>query len=167
MLKTGDFFVVKHGGFTPDGIVWFSKLMSKDNDASYCHAGIITDDDGGTFEALWPRYTRQNFYAAYNGYEVLVGRHIDMTPERFSIGFQAVQKWEGKLYPFLRFGVFMLPYLAKYIHTGRPVCSECNWLIAETAGLKDMTYPWGRTPDDMADAINRWDVMDVIYNGIL
>ena len=166
MLRNGDIFCVRGADVIGGAIRWVTKLQSSDNESEYNHCGIITDTDGSTFEAVL-KYSRQNLFASYHGYEVLIGRHVDMTPERFNIGFAKVAHLEGQSYPFLRILLHFSHIGAKYIHFGKPVCSELVWMFLNATGMKDCDYYWGMTPDDVADAIDKWDVFDVVYSDVL
>jgi hypothetical protein len=137
-----------------------------DGKAKYGHTGIITNPKGDTFEAV-ETYSRHNIFERYAGCDILIGRHVGMTPGAHERGMAAISHMEGRTYPWFRLAVYLVPYLPKYIHFGKPVCSELAFLYGMKAGLKDIDYFWGVSPDYVADAIHRWDVFDVIDEGRL
>ena len=160
-LQRGDFFCVTNHSLLQSGIKAVSGAMAIDNKAEYGHAGIITSSYGGTFEAV-TTYSRHNLWARYAGCDVLIGRHRGMTQFKHVDGMEAIKGLEGHMYPFFRLALWLVPFIPKYIKWGRPVCSEMCFMYGRAAKLKDMDYCWGVSPDYMADAIQRWDVFDVI-----
>lgn len=164
MLEPGDFFcTTDNGTILSRGIRWFSKFRASDDQAFYSHAGFMVNGSGRTFEALPNGYRFSNINE-YSGKPLLVGRHVGMTHQQFSKAFWKIrEKYIGRKYPYFRLLVHMLPAMSKYVHFGKPVCSELCFYLGHLAGLKDMAQYWGKTPDNLADAIHRWDVFDVIY----
>jgi hypothetical protein len=164
-IKPGDIFCVRGASPLSGAIRLFSKLISSDNNAYYNHSGIFLSSSE-TFEAL-NTYKRQDFYSAYQGKEVIIGRHLSMTPELFEKGSEEILKFEGLHYPVLRLIVHTNPILVKYLYFKRPVCSELVWLFLKVAGMDFCNYAWGKNPDHVADAIERWRVFEVIAKGRL
>jgi len=178
-IKKGDYFCVTapadgniFAKFLAYGIKLFSAIGAKDDRAKYSHAGIITSADGDTFEAL-TTYKRGHL-KNYKGSPIIIGRHIDATEDKVGPATEKVMfEYEGRIYPFIRLGAFMLPLVSKFMHT-KPVCSELCFLhmvhARHRANTHDNTYIdyyWGLTPDYLADAIINWDVLEVVYEGIL
>lgn len=145
-------------------INFVQKVWSKDNDSEFSHSGIILDSSGTTFEALWTN-RKQNIWEAYKGRTVLIGRHINMTPERFVAGWAGVGKHEGKPYAGWRLPLFFIPFAAKYLNLGLGVCSELTMKFLYKAGLSTCWKGWN--PDDVADMIIRWREYDVVFKGEL
>ena len=163
-LQPGDFFCTRNPMALGRAINFIEKLWSKDNEAEYSHAGIITDSAGTTLEALWT--IRGNELDAYAGQKVIIGRWIHMTPERFQKGLDEVQDDVGRIYPFWRLLFFMAPGAAKWISSGRfTVCSElvCQFLLG--AGFKEIGRWQGWDPEDVADMIQKWRTVEVLYEG--
>jgi len=149
------------------------------------HAGLLIDPVT-TFESLL-RVKRQNFYDAYEGTHVLVGRFTSMTPEAFSKGWNIVKEYDGKIYPFTRLLMFMfLPISVKYMRISwwislgllsDVVCSELLGLFskyAEVSMYKRMgkyingfEQFRGLMPAHLASRIRNWDSIEVIWDGIL
>jgi len=161
-IKPGDIFCVTGDSIVQSAIKGCTSIFSTDGSAEYGHVGIITHSNGNTFEAV-ETYSRHNIYSRYSGCDILVGRHVDMDTISFTMGMRIVKKFEGKMYPWFRIGVFLVPFLPKFMHFGKPVCSELAFMFLHD--LRDCGYHWGVTPDYVADAIKRWDVFDVIYDG--
>jgi hypothetical protein len=147
------------------GIRWVQCFNDVDGQARLTHSFIITNKNGTTFEALW-RYRGQNIFKAYAGREVLIGRHKQMTWDKFFPAFQyQAAMYYGHRYPAWKLPLFFIaPRLIKYL-PGKPVCSEFsfqNWFLA---GIMDH---WrGVTPSYVADAIRRWRDIEIIYEGFV
>ena len=163
-LKPGDIFCTRNPMMLGRLINFVQKFWSKDNESEYSHSGIILDSAGTTFEALWTN-RKQNLWEAYKGHTVLIGRHINMTPERFAAGRAGVGKHEGKPYAGWRLPMFFLPFVAKYLNLGLGVCSELTMKFLFKAGLSTCWSGWN--PDDVSDMIIRWKEYDIIYKGDL
>lgn len=135
-------------------------FKATDNESRYTHAGIITGNDGTTFEALW-RIGYGNL-DVYKGCPVIIARHVRMTRAAFLAAWPAIAKLDRAVYPWLRLPLHMVG-LAKYIHWKYPVCSELVAKFEVKAGLRKNW--WGIMPDHLADewAISRY--YDVIYEG--
>ena len=175
MLKAGDIFVVAppkgHENFASNAIVGITTKYEVDGVAISSHAGIIIDGNGTTFEAIWPRYSQQNIWDAYRGCRVLIGRHIDMTPDMAQKGYNAVKHLAGMRYPAWRLALFAkAPWVARKWHWKRPTCGEMQFWHLSAAGCRknlsgDMiNYWWGVYPAYCRDFIRDTDVVDVIYD---
>jgi len=175
MLRAGDIFTVAppkgQSNFSSDAIVGITTKYEVDGVAQASHAGIIIDNNGTTFEAVEPRYTHQNIWRAYGDCRLLIGRHIDMTPEKALIGYNAVKHLEGMSYPEWRLLLFLkAPWLARKIHFTREVCSENVFHAWAAAGMRRnlcgrmLDFWWGVYPAYTEDAIRDWDTIDVIYD---
>lgn len=176
-LQSGDIFLV-HGTSTISKLIrWSEKFFSQDNEAKASHAGIITAPWGATFEALYNGIKRSNLYQQYEGSEIVIFRHKDMTPDRFAAGYNAVLKYEDIIYPYWRLLVHSIPVLSKYIHlAGIPVCSE---LVAEflykafvnNREVNDLMMQfrhwWGMTPDELEDMLIIHKLFEVVFSGAL
>ncbi len=146
-----------------------SSIRSSDNHATYRHSLVITDRAGNTFEALW-RYRSQNFWDAYRGCQVIVGRHTDMTPEGFKRGIAWFKQYEGKLYPVFRLLCHATQLTSKWppewlVRGWKPVCSEGVGGTLDHARCRGFSYYKGLTPDNLADRIRLWDYFDIIFEG--
>jgi len=117
-----------------------------------------------SFEAL-STIRPQKFYNAYKGSEIIIGRHKDMNEGRFKWGWDEVRKQQGKIYPFLRLPLFLLPPLAALCNFGRDVCSELAPHFIYGAGL--INYYKGLTPDFVADMIVEHRGWEIIFEGKL
>lgn len=191
ILKPGDIVCVTD--LSPDSfmskmlgklIVAVSKARSADGEAEFRHSLIITSMEGDTYEALW-RFGRQNIFTDYMGYKLIIGRHKDMTPEGFEYAHKILsEKYEGKLYPFVRLTSHITSITAKCMPMVKPVCSELSRLLLLLSGCRDYSdeefhtfdnpdehFKWaskkakGYTPDCQADAIRGDDLFDVVEYG--
>ena len=164
MLKPGDIFLSRNPMALGRAINAVQLFWSADNKSKYSHAGIILNSAGRTLEALWT-VKEQDFYKAYAGQEVLVGRWHFMDWERFDAGMKFIDGRIGKPYPFHRLLFFMLPPLAKYLSVGPLVCSEltAKFLV----GADALEYYKGRNPDDLADIVVHRKRWTTVFEGTL
>lgn len=162
-LKAGDCFCTRNPMMLGRAINFVQKLHSKDNRSKYSHAGIMINPET-SFEALWTN-RKQDFFKAYAGTEVLIGRHKKMNLYRFGLGWQGIQKHEGKVYAGHRLFLFFIPFMAKYLSLGLGVCSELTMKFLYKAGLAEAWRGWN--PDDVADMIHKWKDWEIIFEGKL
>ncbi|MCK9341128.1 MAG: hypothetical protein M0P37_05200 [Synergistaceae bacterium] len=162
-IKPGDIFCTRNPMWLGRAINFVQKIGSKDNQSEYSHAGIILTADGETFEALW-RNGRQNIFEAYKGKKVLVGRHIEMDPEKFGAGWNGIKHHEGKWYAGHRLLLHLIP-LASKLSFGMAVCSEIVMKFLCKAGIADTWAGWN--PDDVADMIHNYKVYEVVFEGVI
>jgi hypothetical protein len=164
-LKKGDIFVTRfQSGWLGRGISWFERFWASDDEASFSHAGFVMDPKGETFEALTS--IKRWHIANYRGARVRLGRHVDMDDNKYEIGWLSVKNEEGDTYPYWRLLLHMFPPLARRVATGEfMVCSELTaHFLTEAVGFPQWK---GVNPDYLADAILRWDMFEVVADGIL
>lgn len=163
-LRPGDIFCSQYPSELGSAIRWITGRRSQDRSAEYSHVGIITGEDGGTFEAV-RRIQRQNLFKDYAGVKVRIGRHRDMTGEAFEKGMADALKFEGHIYPYHRLLLHAF-HLSGIINTGKfPVCSElamCHFIWP--AGLIHYK-PKGWNPDQVADMMYSWRWWNIFYEG--
>jgi hypothetical protein len=175
MLKAGDIFAVAppegQGNFASNAIVGITTKYEVDGKARASHAGIVIDERGTTFEAIQPRYCMQNIWNAYSGCRLIIGRHIDMSPERFQIGWDAVRVLQGMSYPEWRLLLFARAvWAARRFHQVREVCSENVFHFLSAAGCRKnlcddpIDFWWGVYPAYIEDAIRDWHTFEIIYD---
>lgn len=170
-LLPGDIFVTTSTSYISRAILLAQTIWSKDNDAKYGHAGIITSVKGDTFEAL--RKITSSHLASYYGEQIMIARPM-MTCSRRTLSVaekelacRAVKdEYDGKTYPWWRLGLHLLgPIWPKYVGTGDwVVCSE---LVARYLKILDVyrgTY-LGIAPDDLAEWMRNWWSIMVTYEG--
>ncbi|MBW2600151.1 MAG: hypothetical protein JRC60_08815, partial [Deltaproteobacteria bacterium] len=92
-LQRGMIFCSRNPMALGRAINFIQKIHAKDNQSEYSHAGIIirAGEQPISFEALWTN-KRQDFYKAYKGKKVLIGRHKDMTLKLFDKGWNGIKK---------------------------------------------------------------------------
>jgi hypothetical protein len=163
VFKPGDCFVVNTGSKIASLINWGQKVWSFDHKANMNHAGIIVDSDGGTFESL-ERIDHYNL-DQYIGMPMLIIRYREMTEEKFKIGYEAILKYDGCVYPFWRFFSHLMGF-ARFIHWSYPVCSELVGLFLNKANLEFNTG-WGTSPDYWCDWWNVNKNVDIICSSCI
>ena len=167
-IKAGDIFCTRNPMMLGRLINFVQKVQSKDNASEFSHAGTFIKGgdikEAESFEALWTN-KRQSFYKAYKGKRVLIGRHKDMTPEKFKKGWGGVKNREGEWYAGHRLLFFFIPVVAKYVCLGLGVCSELVMKFLCKAGLEKAWKGWN--PDDIADMIHNYKNYEVIFEGVL
>jgi hypothetical protein len=167
VLKPGDVFASRNPQGLGSMILLTQKMKSLDGEAEYGHTGIIIDEAGTTFEALWT-IKRQNLFEAYKGNKILIARWQGMTMNAFWKGFNAVAGQEGRPYPFYRL-FLMLIGLGKVRVPDQEVCSEIttHMLVAAGADVLSGDNWCGVTPDNLVDEWRISKYFDVIFEGIL
>ena len=162
-LNAGDIFLTANPMWMGRLINWVQTFNSKDNQSKYSHAGIILNNQGRTFEALWTN-KQQNLFKVYQGKQILIARNNKMQSDRFTFGWNGIKHHEGKLYAGHRLFFFLVcPPLAKYFCLGLGVCSELTMKFLYRAGL---TKAWkGWTPDDIDDMVHHYREYTIIFEG--
>lgn len=166
VFKPGDFFasdsVSDFGRLTRN----VERIWSKDNKARCSHAGIIVNTSGGTVESK--STVREGNISDYIGHNLIIGRWQGMDPENFQAGLDAI-KWNmGKIYPAWRLPLFLIPALAKLnMWGGLGVCSELVAKFLIGAGLASIGSWRGQNPDDIADMIQNWRDIEIVFNGTI
>ncbi len=163
-LRKGDIFFISQPSVLGNVINWFQRLLSSDNIARYNHSGIIIDDEGTTFEALW-RAESHNFYERYEGKQVLIARMDVPSKKLYAAVDRVVSEALGEFYPIHRFIYLIAPPLAKYTGTNRSVCSELSAKTAYYAGVRHQYYQ-GTTPDKLVDEVRHWKEYSLPFEGV-
>jgi len=175
ILQKGDIFCVSQPeqGILSKAIIKISIAKSLDNQCEYSHSGIMINETM-TYEANW-HYEKQNLRDAYKGCKMLIGRineaelNYQGCKLNWSKGLRTYMHLLGKQYPWYRLPLFLMGRgLSKKTILKKPVCSEktVGELYGATGYLAfKSNYGW--VPDDVADAIKRWDIFDVIFEGTL
>ncbi len=150
-LQPLDFFCVRGTGFISWAIRHITKNLSPDRECDYNHAGLLPDGTACTLEALW-HIESKNLFEHYEGCKILIGRYIELTPEKYLTAIKSIQRHIDQPYPKRRL-LFHLLNLAHYIHwINAVVCSELVAKALFNAGARNHKY-WGVTPDTIADEI--------------
>lgn len=161
-LRRGDLFAVH----SPSALGWCIRAVqcvwSLDSDAPYNHVGIVCHPDGRTIEARW-RVGAFNV-RDYHGKQILIARHREMNTAAYLEGYLAIKPEIGRLYPFHRLLLFLVPPLAKISLLGRGVCSELTAKFMAGAGFGNVVY--GITPDNLVDLWRESKSMDIIFEGV-
>ncbi len=179
-LQPGDLFLTRNPQALGRGINAVQTWWSKDGKSTYSHAGIIIDDKGTTFEALWT-LKRQNLFDAYAGEKICIARWEYMTEKIAKAALSKLMaQHEGQMYPAWRLFLHIIPPVAKYTSWGGKfaVCSE---LVAkflyfahlETGMTDSYGYKWprhkhycGANPDMLSDEVHRWRGYGIVFEDI-
>lgn len=144
-------------------------LWSKDNEASYGHAGIITSNMGNTIEALWTVKAARLGY--YDGQKVIIARPRMtenggyIAPSDKARALEKMEKYLGRWYPLWRLPLHLVPPLAKLVATGNNmVCSELVARYLQEISARPGPYT-GVNPDTLADEWRRWKNFTIVYEG--
>lgn len=162
-LKRGDIFLSRNPMMLGRIINFWQALWAKDRKATKSHAGIILDEKGTTFEALWT-VKSQNLWEAYKGQEVLIGRPATISEDDIERGIAIVENHKGQRYPFYRFLFFIVPPIARRVVFRRLVCSELTCKYLYFAGLTDIVWA-GKVPDDIEEMILYHKDFEIVYRG--
>lgn len=148
-------------------IEFMEKWMSHDLHADYGHTGIIQNELGLTFEAVW-RITEQNFFQAYKGQRVLIARPIADTMQKQVALEVCKEAYLGGIYPLWRLPLFLIPPIARRIsYKGKfVVCSELTAKFLYLCGVRHGVF-MGTNPDDLVDEWRRWRDFDIVWEGVL
>lgn len=150
IFKRGDIFLSENPMFLGKGINFVSSMYSVDRKSEYSHAGFFVDPS----TILEASYTVSfsDFIIKYEDKGVLVGRHNEMTNDRYIKGLSKIEEHIGQIYPFHRLFLHFFN-LAQFIHWDRMVCSELVAKFLFGADLRTYKY-YGTTPDHLCDEIN-------------
>ena len=161
IYQPGDIFCTCAPNFASRMIVKATAWWSIDCRAEYSHAGVITSADGETFESRLGGVGKYNI-SDFAGMPLLVGRHKDMTPERYERAMTPIiEKYDGRAYPWWRIPLHLIPPIARRVGKGDYfVCSEVVTKLLRDSGL----YPFARgwNPDNLADMIVYWRGWSII-----
>jgi hypothetical protein len=161
-FRPGMVFAVKSDSWLAGAINACQRIRAVDDESTYNHAGLITDNIGTTFEALSKiGYSK---LGGYTGCRVIIAQHVKMTGLRFEDAFSRIKHLDGCIYPFPRLFLHLLG-LAKYVHWRYPVCSELVGKFEFEAGLRKNW--WGINPDNLADEWKISRYYDIVYEGVL
>jgi hypothetical protein len=150
-LKPLDFFCTQGSGFISWGIRRITKNLSPDRESEFNHVGLFPDGTACTLEALWHLETK-NVFEHYEGCYILIGRYINLTPEKYLKAITEIRRHIDQKYPIRRLFLHLLN-IAHFIHwTNYLVCSEFVAKALFHAGARGHHY-WGTTPDNLADEI--------------
>lgn len=165
MILKGDVFCVQNPSWLGRSIQFMERVWAEDGSATYSHAGIILQSTGETFEALWT--IRKSHLRNYIGKQILIGRPLRVPPQLMEQALLELEEEHGgQWYPWWRLGLHTLPILSKWVSTGQfPVCSELAAKFLLYCGITEIGRWPGYSPDDLADAIKKWKVFDIIYEG--
>lgn len=162
-LQKGDLFATVNPMALGRGINAIQWFWSGDGQSCYSHAGIIINEQGDTFEALWT-VKSVNLFKAYAGKNVIIARpKISASIIDIELDF-LMKEHKGKIYPFWRLGMHLIPPLAKIALFNMLVCSELVAKFEYKIGARHGQYK-GTAPDTLADEWINWKIFDVIFQG--
>jgi len=145
-----------------NAIQWF---WSEDGEAKYSHAGMILDNRGTTFEALWTVSSR-NIFSAYAGENVIIARPRCDSAAIDKALDAIITEHKGQWYPGWRLFMHLIPPASKITFFDRLVCSELCAKYLYLAGARHDQYT-GTNPDTLADEWREWKHFDVVFEGKL
>jgi len=162
-LRPGDIFAVRNTGKSSTLICKVNRFWSADNEARYSHTGVILSADGDTFEAR--RRAGVYHLRDFEGMDIIIGRPKELTSHVFGLHMpKIVDEFDGDLYPWWRIGLHLMWPLAKYVGNGdHLVCSELTGLVMTRCNI--FSNYTGLTPDHIADRIEHWRTIELIYKG--
>ena len=161
-VQKGDLFCVSSAGIISRMIIAVEWFHSKDGRAHFGHAGIVTDDKGGTLEALWT--VKHAHLDRYRGQRMFVVRPLrqlnrgEITPTLVDRALEEIEReYLGRIYPVWRIPLHLVPPLAKWLSWKRKnlVCSELVARYERLIGVRD-SISTGINPDDLDD---RWRLL--------
>lgn len=147
-----------------NAIQWY---YSSDGESTYSHSGIILNEQGETYEALWR--IRKGDLREYLGQNIIVARYSSLSSFSFKTALMRLMaRHHGQFYPVWRLPLHLLGPLSKLI-SWRGKFVVCSELVAEflyLAGLRHGQYI-GTNPDQLADEWRRWQGWKILGEGIL
>jgi hypothetical protein len=166
-IQTGDMFATNSGIWMGKGINFFQSLWSADNRAKYHHAGLLQNEEGKTFEALWT-ICEKNLFEEYKDKQVLIARCLNVDDQLKQNQLDALkERYLGTWYPFWRLGLHMFPPLARRLHfLDKPVCSELVAKYLWYIGVRHKQWA-GTCPDMLVDEWRYWRGIKIIFEGVL
>lgn len=163
-LQQGDVFAVYSGSWLARSINAVSGWNASDSESEYNHAGIITNANGQTFEAL----RRLDFYHldAYQKRKVIVARPKASQVAKQTALLRLISLHRGQIYPAWRIPLHVYPPLARKISLNGKylVCSELVAKYEWLTGNRHLSYT-GATPDMLVDEWRQWRDFEIIYEG--
>lgn len=166
ILKAGDIFASENPMALGKIINFFQRNYNKDGKSKYTHAGLITNPSGISFEALW-HYETQNIFTAYHDKEIVIFRNKYMNEEKFEKGWKAIEHLTGRLYPFYRLPLYIVPGFERFSIFKKPVCSELVAMFLYASGVRASDKSFGVDPDDLVDYCRARDDYEIVYEGNL
>ena len=171
-LKKGDIFLTTNNKWLGKSIRKAQKIIDSSDPIEFSHGGIVLDENGEIFESV-AKISKNNINK-YIGEKILIARHQEMTDFKFERGLAAIEKYEGKIYPFWRLPLFFVGLADNLYFLDWPVCTELCHIFCLGAGIKTGIKKHGKnhwagtSPDMFEDAIqSRNDLWTVIYKGKL
>ena len=138
-------------------------LWSKDGQSTYSHSGIVLDESGRTFEALWTIKTAH--LDEYTGSKIIIARCNAVSEQKREAVLKAlIAEHSGQWYPFWRLFLHIIPPLAKLSVTKRPVCSELVAKYLFRLGQRHGQWA-GTNPDTLVDEWTRWRGFEILFEG--
>ena len=149
-FRAGDIFLSRNPMMLGNIINYMSTMFSPDRSCEFSHAGFFVSENR-ILESSY-RVSFANFLDKYEGENVLVGRHNQMTGERFNKGYDKVKSHINRIYPYHRLALHLFN-LAQFVHwTNGLVCSELVAKFLFGAELRNYKY-FGVIPDHLADEV--------------
>ncbi len=164
-IRPGDVFATRNPMCLGRMINAVQRFWSRDGKSKYSHAGIIVNEEGETFEALW-KIQRSDLYK-YTGEEIIFARCIEVPSQEIDLALKRlIVQHTGQRYPWWRIPMHLFPPLAKLSIIKRPVCSELVAKYEHLLGIRHGQWA-GTNPDTLSDEWIRWKWFEVLGEGSL
>lgn len=163
-LEPGDIVVTRNPMALGRMICACEKFWEPDRNAFASHALFMVSPTK-CYDILW-KTKIHDFYPAYKGEWVLIGRHRLMTPDAFHRGWMAMKPFLSELntnpfkkfYPAWRLPLYLIPPVAVRVSTGNfMVCSEKAMRFLCESQINPKIYNhWRVMPSYIEDVMRRW-----------
>jgi hypothetical protein len=163
-FQSGDIFLAQSKTLLDPVINWVQHFWAKDDESVYGHAGLILDEAGNTFDALWS-VGSTCFYERYKGCRVLVARYTELTPEKLQTGLSRVLNHDGEWFPIYRLPLAAL-HIAKFIHWNNVVCSELVAKFLNAIGTRHHHW-FGTNVDDLHEELVNYKQYKIVFEGVM
>jgi hypothetical protein len=164
-IRAGDVFATKNPMWLGRIINMIQRFWSRDGRSKYSHGGIIVNEHGETFEALW-RIGRSTLFK-YAGEEIIIARCVTVSAKDIDFALKRlIVQHTGHFYPLWRLPMHLFPPLAKISIIKRPVCSELVAKYEHLLGIRHGQWA-GTNPDTLSDEWIRWRWFEVLGEGNL
>lgn len=171
-LEAGDIFFSASDSCWGKAIRAIEKLWAKDGKAEFNHAGVITNRQGCTFEAL-NSGIKYSHLDKRNGQPMFIARPIYKRRSRIEIPdlkkheeiARIVARYNKKHYPWYRMPLHLFPPSTQLRLFG---VLECSGVVADYLhGIGARHAQLGVNPDTLADEAQDWGNYQPVFKGVM